>query len=79
MPNYNYYNIDTANDIIARDPHVTIMYTYIIYIQLPYTLNTVTRYTMVLILDILRGRAENLFAPARYVLMVRETETLSIH
>ena len=62
--NYNYYNIDTANDIIARDPHVTITYTYIIYIQLPYTLNTVTRYTMVLILDILRGRAENVFAPA---------------
>ena len=47
-----YYNIDTANDIIARDPHVTITYTYIIHIQLPYTLNRVTRYTMVLILDI---------------------------
>ena len=55
--------MDTANDIIARDPHVTITYN-IIYIQLPYTLNTVTRYTMVLILDILRGREENLFAPA---------------
>ena len=64
MLDYNNYNIDTTNDIIACDPHVTITYMCIIY-------NTVTVYskysypdtTMQLILNILQGRAENLFAP----------------
>ena len=29
--NYNYYNIDTANDIIAHNPHVTYVYVYNLY------------------------------------------------
>ena len=38
MLNYNYYNIDIANDIIACDLHMTITYTY-------YNLYTVTVYS----------------------------------
>ena len=43
MLNYNYYNIDTANDIMACDPHVTIMYTYINYTYV-YTVTVYSKY-----------------------------------